>query len=163
MKRVYWDSCCFIDYLEGNERGRQVRGVLERAQNGELVIVTSVLTLVEVLGEKNASERDKQKIKEAMRPQCGIQLVDLTRYLAESAREFVWQYGYHKHSKDAVHLATALYVTKYQAIDEIHSFDNDLLKLDGHVGIRIVRPSLEDHPESPRPLFDESGNPTSEQ
>ena len=85
MKRVYWDSCCFIDYLEGNERGRQVRGVLERAQNGELVIVTSVLTLVEVLGEKNASERDKQKIKEAMRPQCGIQLVDLTRDLAESS------------------------------------------------------------------------------
>lgn len=163
MKRVYWDSCCFIDYLEGSERGRQGRGVMERAQNGELLIVTSVLTLVEVLGEKNVSEGDKQKIREAMQPQCGIQLVDLTRHLAESAREFVWQYGYRNHSKDAVHLATALYVTKYQAIDEIHSFDDDLLKLDGCIGIRIVRPSLEDYPESPRPLFDENGNPTNEQ
>lgn len=113
--------------------------------------------------KKNVSEGDKQKIREAMQPQCGIQLVDLTRHLAESAREFVWQYGYRNHSKDAVHLATALYVTKYQAIDEIHSFDDDLLKLDGCIGIRIVRPSLEDYPESPRPLFDENGNPTNEQ
>lgn len=79
MKRVYWDSCCFIDYLEGSERGRQGRGVMERAQNGELLIVTSVLTLVEVLGEKNVSEGDKQKIREAMQPQCGIQLVDRRR------------------------------------------------------------------------------------
>ncbi|BAK43390.1 PIN domain-containing protein [Eggerthella sp. YY7918] len=163
MKHVYWDACCFIDYLEGNERGRQVRGVLEKAQNGELVIVTSVLSLIEVLGDKDASEKERQKIKEAMRPQCGIQLVDLTRHLAESAREFVWQYSYHKHSKDAVHLATALYVTKYQTIDEIHSFDNDLLKLDGRVGIRIVQPSLENYPESPKPLFDENGYPTNEQ
>lgn len=57
MKRVYWDSCCFIDYLEGSERGRQGRGVMERAQNGELLIVTSVLTLVEVLGEKKCFRR----------------------------------------------------------------------------------------------------------
>lgn len=160
MKRIYWDSCCFIDYLNGTERGKQVRGVVEKAQNGELQIVTSVLTLTEVLGVKNATEEEKNKIKKAFTPACGILLVDATKHLAESARDFIWDYGYHKHSKDAVHLATALYVTKYQAIDEIHSFDTDLLKLNGRIGIRVVRPSLEDYPETAKPLFDEQGNPS---
>lgn len=41
MKRVYWDSCCFIDFLQGSERGEVLKGVVDKKDSGELEIVTS--------------------------------------------------------------------------------------------------------------------------
>lgn len=49
MKRVYWDSCCFIDFLQGSERGEVLKGVVDKKDSGDLEIVTSVVTLTEVI------------------------------------------------------------------------------------------------------------------
>lgn len=152
MKRVYWDSCCFIDYLQGSDRGQQVTGVLQRAARGEIEIVTSAITLVEVLGDKRANAELREIIKAAMKPENGIVIVDLTRHLAEEARDFIWEHDYHKHVQDAVHIATATYVHRYTPIDEIHTFDQDILRFDGKLEIPVVEPSLQRYPEDQRQL-----------
>ncbi len=46
----YWDSDCFLGWFnEEWDKIDQCKGVLTKAQNGELIIVTSALTLTEVL------------------------------------------------------------------------------------------------------------------
>lgn len=152
MKYVYWDSCCFISFLEGEERGRDLVGIIQRAQRGELKIITSALTLTEVLGNKGATPEKRLKIKEAMSSDNGILFVDLNEHLAKDARDFIWSHDYHNHSKDAVHIATALYYSHVKRLDEIHSFDDDLLKFDGKLGVPIIKPSLERYPEEQREL-----------
>lgn len=52
MKRVYWDSCCFISYLRGDDCGEQLKGVVESSEAHELEIVTSVVAIAEVLNDK---------------------------------------------------------------------------------------------------------------
>ncbi len=152
MKYVYWDSCCFLSYLEGDARGEQLVGIAERAQLGELKIVTSALTLTEVLGKRNATPAARDRIRRGMSAENGILFVDLTENLAKKARDFIWDHDYRNHRADAVHIATAFYFDQLKGIDEIHSFDHDLLKFGSTLGIPIVEPSLDQYPELQKPL-----------
>ena len=160
MKRVYWDANCFIDFLKGNERGRQLVGVVEAMERGELQIVSSVIVLTEVLKLDDASEESKQRIIDTFDEDEGILIVDLTRHLAEEARSFIWKHDYQKRKMDSIHLATAVYLNQYQPIAEIHSFDDDFLKLNGSsdIPIPIVKPNAEIYPQKPPRLFDGKGN-----
>ena len=87
MKYVYWDFCCFLSYLEGDARGEQLVGIAERAQLGELKIVTSALTLTEVLGKRNATPAARDRIRRGMSAENGILFVDLTENLAKKAQD----------------------------------------------------------------------------
>lgn len=157
MKYVYWDSCCFISHLEGEERAEQLIGIIQRAQRNELKIVTSAISLTEVLGKRNIAPEDRTAIKEGMSSKNGILFVDLTEHLAKAARDFIWEREYHSHSKDAVHLVTALYYNQLNSLDEIHTFDDDLLRFGDSLGIPIVKPSLQEYPEMQRELpFDDA-------
>lgn len=156
MKRVYWDSCCFIDFLQGSERGEVLKGVVDKKDSGDLEIVTSVVTLTEVikLGKGTVGERDA--IIQVFNQDKGLLVVDLTKHLAEQAREIIWKYGFEKHKEDALHLATAVYVNQFHGIDEFHTFDHDLLKFNGRpeIPIPIIEPTLELYPAKPASLFD---------
>ena len=156
MKRVYWDSCCFIDFLQGTERGEVLKGVVEKKDAGELQIVTSAITLTEVikLGKGTVEERDT--IIQVFSQDKGLLVVDLTKHLAEQARDVIWMYSFEKHKDDAIHLATAVYINQFQGIDEFHTFDHDLLKFNGRpeIPIPIIEPSFELYPPKPATLFD---------
>lgn len=156
MKRVYWDSCCFIDFLQGTGRGEVLKGVVDKKDSGELEIVTSVVTLTEVikLGKGTAEERDA--IIQVFNQDKGLLVVDLTKHLAEQAREVIWKYSFEKHKEDAIHLATAVYVNQFHKIDEFHTFDHDLLKLNGRpeIPLPIIKPTFELYPAKPVSLFD---------
>lgn len=156
MKRVYWDSCCFIDFLQGSERGEVLKGVVDKKDSGDLEIVTSVVTLTEVikLGKGTVGERDA--IIQVFNQDKGLLVVDLTKHLAEQAREIIWKYGFEKHKEDALHLATAVYVNQFHGIDEFHTFDHDLLKFNGRpeIPIPIIEPTFELYPAKPASLFD---------
>ena len=152
MKYVYWDSCCFLSYLEGEPRGTQLLGVIQRAQAGELAIVTSVIALTEVLGSKNADEGKRDRIKAALSSSNGIYFVDLTEYLAKETRDLIWSLRFHNHKADAVHLATALFFNRSKKIEEIHTFDADLLRLNGQFEIPIIEPSLQLYPGTQQEL-----------
>lgn len=63
MKRVYWDSCCFIDFLQGSERGEVLKGVVDKKDKGELEIATSVVTLTEVISMAQRCRKSRKPRK----------------------------------------------------------------------------------------------------
>lgn len=60
IKRVYWDTCCFISEIKGEDRGEpdnsDMRAARHAFDNYELVIVTSALTVAEITATKVKSE-----------------------------------------------------------------------------------------------------------
>ncbi len=102
-----------------------------RADAGEVLIVTSTLTIAEVLWMRNAPPIPKDKaeiVRRFFRRSC-MRLRNVTRVVSESAQELVWDHGIRP--KDAIHVATAL-EAKVQALE---TFDDGLLKKTGVVGI----------------------------
>ena len=140
-ERFYWDSCAFLAYLLP-EPGRvdDCSEALESAADGECIIVTSVLTLTEVVklkGHPPLKEEQEAVIKRFFENDY-IVLRQLDRFIAEDARRLIWSEGVKP--KDSIHLATTL---KWR-IPELHTYDADLLKLDGQLGnpgLKITTPA----------------------
>lgn len=60
-KLLYWDSVVFIDRIEQTPgRIHRLRPITNAALRGEVVIVTSALTMVEVVKLKNLNLLDPQ-------------------------------------------------------------------------------------------------------
>ena len=156
MERVYWDSNCFIDFLQGNENGEVLKCVMEHTQDGSLQIVTSSFTIVEVIRAGGPTQEDRDRIVRAFSEDSGILVVDLTRDLAEKSRKFIWDHQFDKHREDAIHMATAMYVDKFHTIDEFHTFDHDLLKFNGTgcVSFPVIAPTKSRYPGKPKRLFE---------
>lgn len=105
-------------------------GTLHRADLGEVLIVTSTLTIAEVLWMRNAPPIPKEKaeiVRRFFRRSC-MRLRNVTRVVSENAQELVWDHGVKP--KDAIHVATAL-EAKVQALE---TFDEGLLKKSGIIG-----------------------------
>ena len=140
--RHYWDSDCFLGWLqEEPDKVAGCRAVLDDAAAGNLQIVTSALTIAEVL-----AMRHRVPIPPALRGKVEaffrndyIAVINVTRRLAEAARGMVWDHGIAP--KDAIHVATAL-ETK---VDSLHTFDGGLIGKTGLVGtpaLVIAKPSI---------------------
>lgn len=127
--------------MEEADKVESCREVLEAARTGKAIIVTSALTIAEVL-----AIRQKQKIPGDRRDKViaffksdFIIVRNITRRNAEKARELVWDAGIAP--KDALHVATAMDAK----LDLFNTFDNDLMKhtkAKGIGGIEICRPSF---------------------
>jgi predicted nucleic acid-binding protein len=135
---VYWDSCVWIALIM-QEAGRypKVLGVLERAQAGELQIVTSTFTIAEVVKRKcdgalvGMPEDEDDPFTELLKQDFVI-LVNADWDAATRARGLYREFCDQglKKPQDALHLATAV----IENVDEMHTFDgDDLLKLTGKV------------------------------
>lgn len=140
-ERFYWDSCAFLAYLLP-EPGRvdDCSEALESAADGECIIVTSVLTLTEVVRLKGHPplKQDQEDTIRRFFENDYIVLRQVDRFVAEDARKLVWAKGVKP--KDSIHLATALRWN----IPELHTYDEKLLKLDGSLGnpgLRITTPA----------------------
>ncbi|MGB6064360.1 MAG: PIN domain-containing protein [Desulfomonilaceae bacterium] len=103
MKKLeprYWDSDCFLTWLKGEKEKRATcQGVIEHAEAGKILIVTSALTLAEVIrlkGKPRIPKEDAAKI-EAFFKQPFIDVRNVDRQVAELAREFMWKYKSLKH------------------------------------------------------------------
>jgi predicted nucleic acid-binding protein len=106
---IYWDSDAFLGWLQ-EEPGKveKCEGTLQRAKAGEVLIVTSTLTITEVLWMRGGPKvsRDKaDKLRRFFR-RSYIRVRNVTRSIAESAQDLVWDNGIRP--KDAIHVATAL-------------------------------------------------------
>jgi len=134
----YWDTCCFLAYLQNEPNtSEKCASVLEEAENGNLMILTSALTLAEVIklkGKKPLSKNENQKIKNFFNNSDYIVVRNVDRVIAESARELMWKHQ-HLHHKDSIHLATAL----HHRIKILETFDEDLLKINGHINDIIIQ------------------------
>ena len=141
----YWNSCLFLAWIKDEERQTGdmdgVREVIERVKRRDAKIITSVLTITEVLESKPPAGM-KTLIDGLMRrvERVGMEIKvarmahDLRDYYIQRATEFG---GKTIAVPDAIHLATAIL---YRA-NEFHTFDNGgigkslgLLPLSGNVG-----------------------------
>lgn len=136
MSDRYWDSGCFLA-LFNNETGRvdSCKSVLLAAERGELRIITSALTLTEVIKIKGKPIAvDQEDHIRAFFEHEWILVRDVDRFIAEQARDFIWKYKLQPY--DAIHLATA-YKHKLQHLDTYDA--KDLGKLNGKIGIPAMR------------------------
>jgi len=149
----YWDSCVFLAYLkEEPERIIQCDAILKAAQNGKTVIITSSVTSFEVLwmdGNQRYDENSKQKIRDLFEYSF-IRIADLTRSVADRARELKWEY-HDIQIKDAGHLATVIEsdVSLFETYDQkLMEYDKKFRNRRNHE-IRIVEPFITVEPELP--------------
>lgn len=141
MTRRYWDACTFLGWLKGeDDKVAECRSVIEEAVSGKLQIVTSALTLAEVLWltqGKRIPRDDRNKVRECF-AHSWIVLWELDRQIAERAQEVVWEHNVEP--KDSVHVATALAAGAQQ----LDTFDVPLIQRDGKIdNLRIGRPEIE--------------------
>jgi predicted nucleic acid-binding protein len=137
----YWDAVTFLRFLQDAEGGDVCAAVLQEASNDKIQIVTSALTLAEVIKlkkHKAIPKTDAQKIHAFFQHQYII-VKDVNRYIAEAAQRMVWDNGINP--KDAVHVATAVYFH----VPQLNTFDKGLLKKTDKIGnppLKIVVPTL---------------------
>ena len=147
----YWDADVFLGYFN-QEAGKveKCEGVLKAAANKQILIVTSALTLAEVLWMKGQPKMDPAKRKRIERffKQPYIHVINVTRRIAEDARDLVWD---HKvKPKDAIHVATAL----VSGVSVLNTFDQGLLDLDEIVGAPPLRIEIPHEPfQQPMKLY----------
>jgi len=136
LDRRYWDSDAFLGHLSGEpDKADACSSVLEAAEAGRIVIVTSALTIAEVLyikGHKPIPTAHREKVS-AFFKQPFISVQNVTRRISELAREVYWDHGVRP--KDAVHVATAL----VYKIPVLNTFDGVLLGMDKKLGEPLMR------------------------
>lgn len=130
MKRQelrYWDTCCFLAWLN-NEAGfaDACEDVIQCAEVGKLIIVTSAVTLTEAYklkGHAPVVDSDRVRLQDFF-DRSYIRVRNLDRSIAESAASLLQTHP-GLNSKDAIHVATAL----RHKIPRMDTFDNGLLAL----------------------------------
>lgn len=131
VEKIYWDSDCFLGHFKADDgKAEKCDGVLQRAERGEVLIVTSALTLAEVLwmrGGPRLSE-DKALIVRKFFRKTFIRVYNVSRKISESAQDLVWDHDIKP--KDAIHVATALHL----GVDALETFDGGLIGKSGTVG-----------------------------
>lgn len=131
LDRRYWDSDAFLGHFNGEpDKVAACESVLQAAEAGRILIVTSALTLAEVLYVKGHKPMppEKRQIVSGFFKQPYISVQNVTRKIAELARDLYWDSGVRP--QDAIHVATAL---TYR-LPELNTFDRKLLSLDGKLG-----------------------------
>jgi predicted nucleic acid-binding protein len=150
-RRRYWDSDCFIGWLAAEpDKVDDCRTVIRAAERGELVIVTSSLSIAEVVKlrhHKPIPLADAERVRKFFR-QPYIVVRELDRFLGEEAQSMVWDHDVDP--KDAVHVATALRV----GVEQLDTFDEKLIGKSGVIGnppLSIGRPLVTEQLELPAP------------
>lgn len=130
--RVYWDSCVFIAFIQGEDgRADVIERLLRDAEEGRLQIVTSALTLVEVSRLPDGppiTDEDDKRLQSYFEHRF-IHLVELNRFIAGQARRIARQHGVP--NNDAIHVATAIAAKaqRFFTYDE-----DDLIAKSGQIG-----------------------------
>lgn len=128
----YWDACCFLGWLKAEEKQADAcRGVIQLATKGELVLVTSAITLTEVIKLKRRAHIPKAdaKLVRNFFKNDFIRLRSVDREIAELAQDLIWRHKF-LHPKDSIHVATAI----RHRLKVFDTFDQNLMKLSGKLG-----------------------------
>lgn len=146
LQYYYWDACPFCAVFN-KESGRveNCRQVLKSAESGEIRIVTSALTVAEVVRVQDMARlpREKEGILHDFFQHEFIIVVSVDWFVSTRARRLIFDYPTLK-PMDAIHLATAI---KGKAF-EMHTYDKSLLDLTEKIG---VPPMPIRHPSIPQP------------
>ena len=144
IERIYWDSDAFLGWLNNDpNKAARCGGVINRAERGEVLIVTSALTLAECLWMRGPTKvpKDSAQLVQRFFKRSYIRVHNVTRKIGEDAQWLVWDHGIKP--KDAIHVATAIFL----GVDALETFDADLIKKSERVGNPLLKIR---QPEAPR-------------
>ena len=145
MRKVYCDADVFIGWFnEEDDKVKACRGLVDASEKGEVQIITSALTLTEVIkikGKQPLPQSKEETIKGFFEREF-VSIVNVDRRTAEFARDLIWHYP-HLNPKDSIHVATA---SMTEDVDVLYTFDDDLLRLNGQLGEPSLRISIPDIP-----------------
>jgi predicted nucleic acid-binding protein len=142
----YWDACVFLAAVNGDPaRLPHIEAMLDAASKGDIVILTSTLSKVEVAF--GASEQlhkvldpaVEEKIEQLWDTGSPVKVVEFHEVLADDARRLIRhavEKGWSLRPADAVHLATAM---RHKATC-FHTYDTRLPKFTGVIGIAVEEP-----------------------
>ena len=107
--KVYWDSCCFIGLLQNEpDKAPALSDLSGKAAAGDLVIVTSALSIAEVCKLPGTGTQPEEQTKKVLgyfeNPYIVVRSLD--RLIAERANRIARDTGIRP--PDAVHVATAI-------------------------------------------------------
>lgn len=149
MTDRYWDTVCFLGVLnEEPDKLSACRAVIGAAEKGDVRIVTSALTIAEVLWPKGRPlqlPKEKAEVVQGFFQHEWIVVRDIDRFIAERARALVWENKSLK-PKDALHVATALDA----GVEQFDTYDKTLVGLSGKIG---SPPLVIGYPNEPESLF----------
>jgi len=143
LERRYFDSMIFIYIITGNpDFEPDCSAAVHAAEQGQFKLVTSTLTMIEVIKEKRGphepSFATQQKIADFFE-QDYMLLVQPTRLIMTRARELCWKYGnISLEGNDAVHLVSALDA----GCTTLYTYDKKLLQT-AEPKIRVEKPNIQ--------------------
>lgn len=151
-KRLYWDSCVFIDRI-ARTAGRidALEQITDAATGGDIIIVASTLCIAECYKIKESldSWSVQKKLINDFFDNPWIELVQVDSVVAEKAQEISRDFGIKP--PDAIHIATAI----LRKAEEFQTYDgkkgHSPLKFDGLIGkppLRIKVPQLIDRQQA---------------
>ena len=130
-ERRYWDSNRFLGWLLAeDDKVDLCKQILDVAERNETEIVTSALTMAEVLCLRNNPPIHAANREEviAFFKRRYIVIRSITRRVAEESRTLVWNHGIKP--KDALHVASAISA----GLKLFNTFDVDLISKSGTIG-----------------------------
>lgn len=165
VRRIYWDACVFLSYINGRaDRLPTIDELLNQARAGKFELLTSSLSHAEVAFaeiEKSEGKLDPEveaKIDDLWKPGGPVTSVEFFDLIGLEARDLMRQgisqgWGALK-PLDAMHLATA----RRMEVAEMHTYDDRLLKWNGHLPFPVQEPAADQMPLSPEGVEpDDSG------
>jgi len=130
--RVYWDSCVFLSYFNGDiDRLPHIEALLKSASaDNAIEIVTSTISITEVaFAQVEQTGKTDPAIEAAMdklwADRSAVMLVDCHELIARQARNLMrvaLQHSWKLKPPDAIHLATAARM----GVTEFHTYDGAL-------------------------------------
>ena len=135
VETIYWDSDCFWGHFKAEDgKAEKCDGVIQRAERGEALIVTSAFTLAEVLWMRGGPRvsKDKTELIQKFFRRSIIRVYNLSRKISEAAQILVWDSNIKP--KDAIHVATAIHLNA----DAMETFDSSLIGKSGTVGSPLL-------------------------
>ena len=152
--RIYWDSCAWIAYIAketaiplnggGTEnRFAMCESVLKAAREGEYEIVTSCFTLAEVCKSPEVTDSPIDNLP-AFFEHSYILTVPVDLSIGRKAQHMQASGLISLKPPDAIHLASA----QRAEVEELNTFDGNILKLNGTINgrdgkpLKIYKPSM---------------------
>ena len=123
---IYWDSDCFLAHLNNEPfKADQCAGTIKRMEAGEVILVTSTFSLVEVLWLRRDGEliKEENELVTSVFDNFRVRLHNLSRKIAKDAQSLIFSHDVPP--EDAVHLATALDLN----VNALETFDKKFLSM----------------------------------